>query len=515
MAQKRYSDSLSIKGKSVLVIGAGVGGMATAARLAAKGAVVDVYEASATSGGKLRSFSQDGFVFDLGPSLLTMPAVVRELFTSTGKPIDEVLELLPVEPGFHYRFSDGATAQLPGADPSMVADALGSALGGNAAQDWRKLMSRAGEVWQLTRKPVLQSPISSWVDLAKLAKSPRAIATIAPWQSLRSLGKSYFTDSRMVQFLDRYATYSGSDPRRAPAALVATPYIEQTFGAWHIRGGVSRLANALQTRCEELGVRFHFNQPVTSINANDEKIIGVTTGTGDSIQSEYVISNIDSLLTYQLTKGSYLAQQEQRRLRRLTPSFSGFAMALALRGRTPNIAHHNVLFNSNYDQEFDSLFKDPTRPTSDPTIYICAPDDPTMRPDEKHESWFVLVNAPAHDPSGKDGVNWVDDQVRNQYADRVLGLMAERGHDVRDRILWRKVISPADLATQTNTPGGAIYGPANHGSRATFLRATNRSPVEGLFLVGGSAHPGGGLPLVLFSAAITANLVSPGAFVTQ
>ncbi len=489
--------------------------MATAARLAAKGAKVEVFEASQFAGGKLRSFTKDGFTFDLGPSLLTMPAVVRELFSATGKPIDDLLELIPVEPGFRYRFADGVVAQLPGADPSLVADELGKALGDSAARQWRGLMGRAGAVWQLTRKPVLQAPINSWLDLARLAKSPKAISTIAPWQSLRALGKQSFSDPRMVQVLDRYATYSGSDPRKAPAALVATPYVEQAFGAWHIKGGVARLADALQNRCEELGVTFHFNQSIASIESSNLGVTGITTISGKRVSADYVVSNIDATTTYQLLESNPVAKKQVRKFARLTPSFSGFAISLALAGRTPEIAHHNVLFGKNYDAEFDSLFNQPTTPVLDPTIYICAPDDETMRPDNDHESWFVLVNAPLHDPDNQKGVNWQDSEISNAYADKILELMAERGHDVRDRIIWREITTPADLEAQTHSPGGSIYGPASHGSRASFMRARNRSPVAGLYLVGGSAHPGGGLPLVLFSAAITANLIAPGAFVTQ
>jgi phytoene dehydrogenase-like protein len=224
---------------------------------------------------------------------------------------------------------------------------------------------------------------------------------------------------------------------------------------------------------------------------------------------------MDATTTYQLVKDNPVAQKQARDLGRQTPSFSGFALSLALKGRTEKMAHHNVLFNSDYDKEFDTLFLHPTHPVADPTIYICVPDDATMRPDDDHESWFVLVNAPLHDPFNQRGIDWQDSKLSNAYADKILQLMADRGLDIRDRIIWREITTPADLESQTNTPGGAIYGAANHGPRATFLRPSTRSPIAGLYLVGGSAHPGGGLPLVLFSAAITANLIAPGAFVTQ
>ncbi|MCZ3386069.1 MAG: phytoene desaturase, partial [Actinomycetia bacterium] len=194
-----------------------------------------------------------------------------------------------------------------------------------------------------------------------------------------------------------------------------------------------------------------------------------------------------------------------RRLRRATPSLAGFVMLLAVRGRTPSLQHHNVLFPADYDAEFDAIFGRVPRPVDDPTIYLCAPDDPLMRPDDEHESWFVLVNAPRPAPAG--GVDWSDGMLVDRYRERVLDVLAARGFDVRPRLVWSEVRTPADLERTTRSPGGSIYGTSSNGARAAFLRAANQSPVPGLFLVGGSAHPGGGLPLVGMSAAIVAELI--------
>jgi phytoene dehydrogenase-like protein len=199
---------------------------------------------------------------------------------------------------------------------------------------------------------------------------------------------------------------------------------------------------------------------------------------------------------------------------------------LALRGRTPGLAHHTVLFPGDYDDEFDSVFGtgphrlSGPRPAPDPTVYISAPDDPALRPDADSEAWFVLVNAPRHvadgmqDPaarllSRRRGIDWTAPGLADRYADTVLTVMAERGLDVRDRVLWRVVRTPADLERATRSVGGSIYGTSSNGARAAFLRPANQSPVPGLFLVGGSSHPGGGMPLVGLSAAIVAGLIGP------
>ncbi len=188
-------------------------------------------------------------------------------------------------------------------------------------------------------------------------------------------------------------------------------------------------------------------------------------------------------------------------------------LLLALRGRTPGLAHHTVLFPDDYDAEFDAVFgtgrfRGAPRPVADPTVYVSAPDDPALRPDEDSESWFVLVNAPRHDPArwGRLGRARPGRPLRRS---EILDVLARRGLDVRDRVRLRVVRTPADLERDTGSVGGSIYGTSSNGTRAAFLRPANTSPIPGLFLVGGSAHPGGGLPLVGLSAEIVAGLIGP------
>jgi phytoene dehydrogenase-like protein len=221
-----------------------------------------------------------------------------------------------------------------------------------------------------------------------------------------------------------------------------------------------------------------------------------------------VVANADATTVYRTLLPGAPGDAARKALDKATPSLSGFMLLLALRGRTPDLAHHTVLFPDDYDAEFDAVFGRAASPVPDPTVYVSAPDDPSLRPDDEHESWFVLVNAPRHG-SGPGAVDWRAPGLAESYADRVLTVMAARGLDVRDRLLWRVVRTPADLEDETRAPGGAIYGTSSNGARAAFLRPANRGPVPGLFLAGGSAHPGGGLPLVGLSAAIVAELVGP------
>ena len=489
-----------------------MGGLAVAARLATVGHSVVVCEQSVSVGGKVASFSRDGFTFDTGPSLLTLPAVYRDLFVKTGKPIEEAVDLVPVDPAFRYRFpaaegSGPVWLDVPNASRARTVAAMDAALGPGAGADWSGFLDRAHEIWQVTRVPFLESPLTGARDLLRLARRTSDVRAVAPWSSLRALGRKYLRDSRLRMLLDRYATYTGSDPRRAPAALAVVPYVEQTFGAWHVRGGVSRLAAAVHERALLRGVDVRTGADVVRVLVEGNRASGVELADGSRVAADVVVSNADATHLYGDLVQRTVAASARRRLARATPSLSGFVLLLAVRGRTPELAHHTVLFPEDYDAEFDAVFGRDARPVEDPTLYVCSPDDPAMRP-EGHEAWFVLVNAPRHG-SGPGCVDWRAPGLAESYAARLIDRLAARGLDVRDRLLWHEVRTPADLEQATRSPGGAIYGTSSNGARAAFLRPANRSPVPGLFLVGGSAHPGGGLPLVGLSAAIVADLVGP------
>jgi len=486
----------------VVVIGAGMGGLSVAARLQALGHQVKVIERSSQYGGKLARYERDGFVFDLGPSLFTLPSIYRDLFDRTGKPLDESIEIISPERAFRYQFADGTVAVLPPADPGLIAVELGKALGGNATTDWLEIIKRGGLAWQLTRTPILESALSGPIDLLKLIKRPKDILNIKPWLSLRKLGKQVLSDNRLVMLLDRYATYTGSDPRKAPAALVTIPYVEQVFGAWHISGGIAKLADAVYHRCLELGVEFVFDAEVTAIETKNNAVSTVLTK-NQTYTADNVVANCDASHLYRNLLNHPSAKSNARKIARNTPSLAGFILLLAVDGKTPNIAHHNIWFPKNYDQEFDDIFGKRPKPVNDPTIYACVPDDDLMRPDNQSESWFILVNAPRH----SEHIDWNSPDLKQAYAKKIIEKLAERGVNLQSRIKWQEIITPADLERRYASPGGSIYGSSSNGALAAFLRPSNIGSVSGLYLVGGSSHPGGGLPLVGLSARIVAQLI--------
>jgi phytoene desaturase len=497
----------------VVVIGAGLGGLAAAARLGALGHQVTVCEQAATVGGKLGRYQRDGFSFDTGPSLLTLPAVYRDLFLKTGGPLEDVLDLEAVDPVCHYRFADGLELDIPNAAPHRVARAWDEALGNGAGADWTAFMAHAARVWDVTRGPFLEAPLAGARTLLSLSRNLGDVRTVAPWLSLRGLGRRYLKHPQQRMFLDRYATYTGSDPRAAPAALASVPYVEQTFGAWYIPGGLYQLGEAVAQRARDLGVTIRTETTVDRVLVTENRVDGVQLTDGERLAADVVVANADAQHLYRDLLPGTEGAPGRKLLRKATPSLSGFVLLLALRGRTPGLRHHTVLFPADYDAEFDHVFGAGSQsgrpsPVPDPAIYISAPDDPAVRPDDAHEAWFVLVNAPRHDPRdiGR-GVDWDAPGLAEKYADRILELLAERGLEVRDRLLWRNIRTPADLERDTHSVGGSIYGSSSNGARAAFLRPANRGAVDGLFLVGGSSHPGGGLPLVGMSAAIVADLI--------
>ena len=496
----------------VAVVGAGLGGLTAAARLAALGHRVTVLEQAAAVGGKLGWYSREGHSFDTGPSLLTWPQVYRELFAATGGPLEDEVDLVRLDPAVHYRFADGARLPMPGT-AAAVPGALDDALGAGAGDEWAALMRRAGAMWAISEGPFLRSPLRGAATLAALARRPSDVATIAPWQSLRGLGRRYLRRPELRLVLDRYATYSGSDPRRAPAVLATVPFVEQSFGSWYVRGGLHRLGLALAERAIERGAVVRTGCAVRRVLVEGSRARGVELADGQVVAADVVVSGADAAALYDgLLPAGTSTGAARRDLRRATPSLSGFVLLLALRGRTPGLGHHTVLFPEDYDAEFDAVFgtgrnRQVPRPVPEPTVYVSAPDDPALRPDEDSESWFVLVNAPRHRPEG--GVDWDEPGLAGRYAAGVLDVLARRGLDVRDRVRWSVVRTPADLERDTGSVGGSIYGTSSNGARAAFLRPGNASPVRGLFLVGGSSHPGGGLPLVALSAEIVAGLVGP------
>jgi phytoene dehydrogenase-like protein len=539
--------------KRAVVIGAGFGGLAVAGRLQANGYNVVVFEQAERIGGKLGLFERDGYRFDTGPSIVTLPEVYRNLWKALGADFDAEITLRPLDPIARYRFGDGSWLDASADDETFAAN-VEKLRPGNSVE-LGAFMSRAEAIWNATRGPFLEQPLNGPKAFLRLARKVGDLRTIAPWRTMRSLSRSYLADERLVTFVDRYATYTGSDPRKAPAALTSIPFVERHFGGWYVEGGLVRLGELLAKRCVELGVEIRCATPVSSILTETQRAIsgigreqsrccGVLLANGEKVSADVVVANADAHHVYaDLVAGPMLEERSSvsakgganrpgkfvaqfrapknvgvqavsgvrakalRGLQSAQPSLSGLVLCCAVKGRTPNLAHHTVLFPEHYDEEFDDLFGAKPRLVRNPTIYASVPDDPLVAP-PGCEAWFILVNAPRHSPDdAAAGIDWNTPGLADEYADRILRVMADRGIDIRSRIVFRELRTPAELEHRTRAFGGSIYGTSSNGPRAAFLRPRNQSPIRGLYLVGGSSHPGGGLPLVTLSAQIVSELI--------
>ncbi len=490
--------------RRVIIIGAGMGGLATAARLAKRGHQVQIFEATSFVGGKCRTEWIDGFAFDTGPSLLTLPAVYRDLFLKTGKRLEHLLNIKPVDPAFTYIFHDGAKVVFPNLSHNNTVSAISAAFGTQAGQEWHQLLLRAEKMWDASRESFIESELRSPLQILKRKSFLKDLKTIAPTTSLRNLTNQYTDNPYLRKIIDRYATYTGSDPREVPAVLLTIAFVEEAFGAWHVEGGLGGLATTLESRVRDLGVDLRLNSAVTNILLKGQVAVGVKLEDGSEHYADVVVANADADLIYnKLLPKIKKTNRARKALKKATPSLSGFSLLLGLSGKT-DLGHHTVFFPENYDAEFDQIFKE-KQPVSDPAIYICNPNDPKMIRDQLSENWFVLINAPRHEPD--TGFDWLKPGVKQSYANHIIDLMEKRGLEVRSRLQVMEIRTPADLEMNVNAPGGSIYGTSSNGVRSAFLRAKNRSPIKNLYCVGGSAHPGGGLPLVGISAEIVATAV--------
>jgi phytoene desaturase len=473
----------------VAVVGAGVGGLAVAIRLAAAGRHVVVLERNDVTGGKVAVRRHGGASFDIGPSLVTMPHLFDEVLQLAGTSLAADVEMVRLDPQFRYHWPDGSSLVVPDGDPADSFEAC--APGAGAA--WRRFDELGRRIWEISERTFLAGPMAGRRDLLARMDSPRDLLTIDPLRTLHARAAAHFDDPRLVQWAGRYATYSGSSPFRAPATLACIPHIERRHGCWYPMGGLDTLRLALERAARALGVDIRTSAEVVRVATAGPNVTGVDTAGGERIEASVVVANADAEHLYRDLLGD---ERALRRVRRAPRSMSGLVVLATVRGATPGIGHHNVWFAANDRAEFAALGTG--RMATDPTIYACVSsvtDGSQAEPGT--ENWFLLVNTPP-------GIRLDPDRERA----RVLDVLAGRGVDLRARIEWSDVITPLDLAGRTRSPAGSIYGTSSDGRRAAFLRPGNRGARDGLFLVGGSSHPGGGLPLVLTSARIVAAMIA-------
>lgn len=479
--------------RSAVVIGGGIGGLVTAARLAKAGYDVDLVEKNAQVGGKMGRVQFDGCTFDTGPSLITMPFVLEEFFTSMGTDLETEAPLQPINPACHYRWLDGTTLNVP-FDLNDVADAIAS-ISPQDGPTVARYLADAEFLYNATKDVFLFDRFDGLREFFKPRNLPllRSLPRLRFTTSLHRIHASLFASRKVVQLFDRFATYNGSSPYLAPATLMVIPWVEFGYGAWYPRGGIYTIAEAMARVATAAGVRIHLSTAAETIDVVDGRAVAVAAGS-ERFEARHIISNIDVAATKR-----QLLHQPTKPTKDL--SMSGFVLLLSVEAEDVGLAHHNVFFSHDYQQEFQDLFVHRTL-ASDMTIYLsrsCATD--STQATAGRENWFVLVNAPA-------GIQLTDDDA-HAYAALVLDRLRQYG--VQPRVRQMQIRTPAFHADLWNAEGGAIYGRSSNSMFAAFLRQQQRSSaIRNLWYVGGSAHPGGGVPLVTLSGSIAAREILAG-----
>lgn len=485
---------------TVAVVGAGLAGLAAACRLARAGCDVTVFEQQPFTGGKAASESFDGFRFDTGPSLVTMPEVFDDLFASCGERREDHIRFIPLSPICRYRFADGTVLDAFHLLDRFAAEVASKTRDtGHALRRFlaytRRIRRVAAPLFlhRSLHEPSTYLSPRTWLSLLLLP-------AIDPLRTMDTAVRSFFRDPRMVQLFNRYATYNGSNPYRTPATLNIIPSVEYDGGGFAAEGGIQTIPAAITALARRQGVTFHLATPVSRILHDRNRVLGVRTPQGDH-PADFVISNADVLSTYEDLLQDPQAPQA-RRYRRLEPSSSGLVFLWGVERTFPQLSTNNILFSPDYAAEFSDLFDRLSCPR-DPTVYIniTSKTTPADAP-PGCENWFVLVNAPAD-----HGQDW-DTEVRRTRTAVLRRISSALRCDIEPLIRTERVITPPDIARRTGSRHGSLYGISSNTTFSAFLRHPNRSRrYDGLFLCGGSCHPGGGMPLALLSGAITADLV--------
>jgi len=485
--------------KKALIIGAGIAGIATAIRLAVKGYAPEVFEANDYPGGKLTEIKQDGFRFDAGPSLLTMPQYIDELFRLAGKDSSQFFNYQKLDIICKYFYEDGSRLTAYADEEQFINEADQLTGEGKALRQYIKNSSR---IYELTDHLFLQRSLDQLKTFFTwdAFKSLLHFGEIDTFRTMHQANSRFFADKRLQQYADRYATYNGSNPYQAPATLNVIHHLEQHLGAYFPKGGMYQISNCLVELAESLGVKFHYRAKVEEIILKDKKAVGIRTSRG-VIDADVVVSNMDVWFTYHKLLSQY-PQYKSKKVLEQERSSSALIFYWGIKKQFPELSLHNIFFSSDYPAEFDHIWQKQTI-YSDPTVYINITSK--LKTDDAPpdcENWFVMINVPSN--AGQDWDQLIAD-ARISILKKLSGILKI---DIEELIISESILDPRSIESRTSSYQGSIYGTSSNNRYAAFLRHANRSSkIKNLYFCGGSVHPGGGIPLCLLSAKIVSEMV--------
>lgn len=491
--------------RSALVVGAGIAGLAAAVDLAASGVRTTVLERAAVPGGKLRALHVGGYAIDSGPTVLTMREVFDALFATAGTDLDSHLRLVPLEVLARHAWNAHERLDLH-ADMRRSIDAVAEFAGPREAERFRDFCSHARRAFHALDAAFLRRAEPGIVTLLRSGglRGAAGLWALEPFSTLWDALGGRLHDPRLRQLFARYATYCGSSPFLAPATLVLITHVEQA-GVWTVEGGLHQLAQALADASSRLGAAHRFDAEVIEMLVERDRVCGVRLSSGECLRADVVICAADVAA---LARGHFgLAVAKRAALRAPARSLSAMTWSLAAQPDGFPLAHHNVFFSEDYAREFRELFGSGEIP-ADPTVYVCAQARRTAVGSNGRvasathgvEPLFALVNAPANGDDRRYDAASIEHAARGMRATLArCGMTLEATASV--------VTTPADFDRLYPGTGGALYGGACHGWKAAFQRPTARTRVPGLYVAGGSTHPGAGLPMAALSGRFAATSV--------
>ena len=489
----------------VVVVGSGLGGLAAAAVAAARGHRVAVYDKNDWTGGKAAVLQEGGFRFDMGPTILTVPSVLRRIFAEAGEKLEDWVELIRLDPQWRCFFGEGDVLDLVENIDTMAQDAERFAGKAGIAEGYRKFLRVSEHLHDVSDRFFFWKSVEDIRDTMSIRENMnpgtlRDVLSLRMGRSVASTIRKMVPDARVAQMLDHFTQYVGSSPFASPAVLCSIAHMQTSGGVWYPVGGTRAVAEGLRRLGEKLGVTYHTGSDVERVATREGRVCGVVMHDGTHIPASAVISNMDSLRTYDEMIGGDAARHYARA--GFEPACSGVVLYLGLSKRYEHLDHHNFVFSANAEDEFDQIYTK-GEPADDPTCYVAAPakTDPSVAPDGG-EALYILVHTPYLRPHH----DWT--KMLPAYRKIILDKLKRTAGlaDIEDRIVFERHLTPQDINDRYKVLKGAIYGLASHGKFTGAFKPGNRSRfVKGLYLAGGAAHPGPGMPMVMMSGWIAAD----------
>jgi phytoene desaturase len=482
----------------IAIVGSGIAGLASAIRLRVGGHEVTVFEQNDYPGGKLSAFEQDGYRFDAGPSLFTLPNLVDELFVLAGKNPQDHFQYIRKNITCQYFWEDKTRLTAWADRNKFVAEAVEKT--GVSEQAVKEHLDHSALLYETTNGIFIERSLHLWKNYfhKDVWKAFKNLGKLALNKTLNDVNQERLKNARLVQLFNRYATYNGSDPYKTPGVMLIIPHLEHHIGTFYPVGGMHQITMSLYNLALDLGVVFHFNSPVSEIRVEQNKVTGVVVR-DEEWSFDAVVSNMDVVPTYRhLLKG----QKSPEKILNQPRSSSALIFYWGIQKSFPELDLHNIFFSSNYPAEFEAIF-DKKIPYADPTVYIniTSKETPKDAP-EGCENWFVMINVP-----GDNGQDW--DKFIAQAREAIIEKVSRNLKiDIRPLIATESILDPRKIQIKTSSYQGSLYGASSNNRMAAFFRHSNFSKhIKNLYFTGGSVHPGGGIPLCLNSAKIVSNLI--------